>query len=282
VAVARVTASPPRPKEKPGFLYRPAGAWTVRGLTFLSLLVVWQLYARNLNKALGAPPTRVAEATWRQVVTHRTIYRPLESSLTAFFLGFALSVALGIVVGILMGRWRSVEHTLDPYVSFLYALPHVAFVPIMVFWLGFNLEFRLAYVVLSAIFPVIINTMAGVRNVDPELIAVGESFCVSERQMLRTIILPSTTPYIVAGARQAFSAAWVGVVVAEVLSTGDGLGGEINKYADQFLTADMYVPILFIMFIATVIQVSANYIQARLTPWSPSVQRARTARGGGG
>jgi ABC-type nitrate/sulfonate/bicarbonate transport system permease component len=274
VAVAPVTPglTTERPRERPGFLYRPTGIWTVRTLTFAAILVSWQLYARHLDRAIGAPPTRVAQAMWRQVVTHRTIYGPLGSSLEALFLGFAISVALGVVVGVAMGRWRAVEYTLDPYVSFLYALPHVAFVPVMVFWLGFELKFRLAYVVLSAVFPVIINTMAGVKNVDPELLAAGKSFCANERQILRTIVMPATTPYIVAGARQAFSAAWVGVVVAEVLSTQTGLGGQINKFADTFLTADMYVPILFIMLIATIIQALTNFLQARLTPWSPSVR----------
>jgi len=284
LAVAPVTGPAPaaRPRERPSFLYRPSGVWTVRAITLVLILGSWQLYARHLQRALGAPPTRVAQAMYHQVWVDHSIFTPLWSSMQALLLGYALSIAVGIPIGIAMGRWRAAEHALDPYVSFLYAIPHVAFVPVMVFWLGFDLKFRLAYVLLSAVFPVIINTMAGVKNVDPELLSAGRSFCANERQILRTIILPSTTPYIVAGARQAFSASWVGVIVAEVLSTGDGLGGEINKFADSFLTADMYVPILFIMFIAVIIQALTNFLQARLTPWSPSVQGRRAAGGGGG
>jgi ABC-type nitrate/sulfonate/bicarbonate transport system permease component len=265
-----VTAAP---IERP-FLYRGIGIWTVRVVTLAVILVAWQLYARNLPRALGAPPTEIATAGWHQI-SSGSIGRPLESSLIALSLGFLLSVGLGVPIGILMGRWRTVENVLDPYVSFLYALPHVAFVPLMVVWFGFQLKFRLAYVVLSAIFPVIINTMTGVRNVDPELVAVGKSLCASEAQQVRTIILPSASPYIVAGARQAFSSAWVGVVVAEVLATQDGLGGLITHYSNFFLTADMYVPILFIMFIAVTIQTVADYVQARLTPWSNLGRRRR-------
>jgi NitT/TauT family transport system permease protein len=284
VAATRVAevAAPParaaRPVERPKFLYRRSGMWTVRVGTLALILLGWQLYTRHMQRALGAPPTRIARAAFHQMFTTHSIWGPLGSSMEALSLGFLLSVALGIPIGIAMGRWRSVEHVLDPYVSFLYALPHVAFVPVMVFWLGFRLEFRLAYVVLSAIFPVIINTMTGVKNIDPELLAAGRSFCASERQILRTIVLPATSPYMVAGARQSFSASWVGVVVAEVLSTQDGLGGQINHFADYFLTADMYVPILFIMFIAVVIQWVTNYIQLRLTPWSNATQREQ---GGG-
>ena len=276
VAETAVTApAARRPVERPSFLYRRTGIWTVRVVTLALILVGWQLYTRHMQRALGAPPARVARAVYHQMFTTHSIWGPLGSSMEALVLGFLLSVALGIPIGIAMGRWRSVEHVLDPYVSFLYALPHVAFVPLMVFWLGFELEFRLAYVVLSAIFPVIVNTMTGVKNIDPELLAAGKSFCASERQILRTVVLPGASPYMVAGARQAFSSAWVGVVVAEVLSTQDGLGGQINHFADYFLTADMYVPILFIMFIAVMIQWVANAIQYRLTPWSSATQRER-------
>lgn len=263
----------PAPIERP-FLYRRSGIWTVRVLTLALILGAWQLYARNLPRALGAPPTEIATAAWHQI-SSGSIGHPLASSMIALSLGFLLSVVLGIPIGIAMGRWRPVEHVLDPYVSFLYALPHVAFVPLMVVWFGFQLKFRLAYVVLSAIFPVVINTMTGVRNVDPELIAVGKSLCASESRQVRTIILPAASPYIVAGARQAFSSAWVGVVVAEVLATQDGLGGLITHYSNFFLTADMYVPILFIMFIAVTIQTVADYFQARLTPWSNLSRRSR-------
>jgi NitT/TauT family transport system permease protein len=270
----------PRPAPRTPFLYRRTGIWTVRVATLILILIGWQLYAQGQQKAIAATPREVGLAMWHQVVTNHTIFGPLWSSGEALLLGFAISVGVGIPVGIAMGRWRSIEHVLDPYVSFLYALPHVAFVPVMIVWLGFRLEFRLAYIVFSAIFPVMINTMTGVKNVDPELLAVGKSFCANERQMLRSIILPSASPYMVAGARQAFSAAWVGVVVAEVLSTQTGLGGLINHYSDYFLTADMYVPILFIMLIAIVIQGVANALQRRLTPWSNTSRRDSSDGGG--
>ena len=258
-----------KPK-RPPFLYRPLGVWTVRLITAVLIFGSWQLYANNMSRALNAPPSEIATAAWHQVVTNGDIWGPLWSSMTALFLGYLIAVALGIPIGIGMGRSKRLEHVIDPYVSFLYALPHVAFVPLMIIWLGFELKFRLAYVVFSAIFPVIVNTMVGVKNVPQDLIEVGESFCATERQILRLIVLPSASPYIIAGARQAFSAAWVGVIVAEVLSTQTGLGGQINHYGNYFLMADMFVPILFIMLIAVLIMITTDYLQNRLTPWNNS------------
>jgi NitT/TauT family transport system permease protein len=262
--------STPRLVEQPSFLYRRSGIWTVRITTVVLILGSWQLYARNLPRALAAPPSEIASSMYHQLFVDHSILGPLGSSLEALVLGFIISMLLGLPVGIAMGRWRPIEYVLDPYVSFLYALPHVAFVPLMIIWFGFELKFRLVYVVFSAIFPVIINTMTGVKNVDPDLLDAGKSFCASERQILRGIVLPAAAPFMVAGGRQAFSSAWVGVVVAEVLSTQTGLGGLITHYGNYFLTAAMFVPILFIMIIAVIIQSVTEIVQRRLTPWANS------------
>lgn len=258
-----------RPPKKP-FLYRRSGMWTVR-IAFAALLLgSWQIYAHDLPAALIAPPTDVGDAIWRQFVTEHIVYERLQSSLTALFLGFFIGAAIGLPVGVAMGRSRKIEHTLDPYVAFLYALPHVVFIPIMVIWLGFDLQFRVAYVAFAAVFPVIMNTMSGVKNLDPELLSVGASFCATEHQTLRTIVLPAASPYMATGLRQGFSGAWIGTVVAEILTTGTGLGGLITDYANSFLTADMFVPIICIMVIAVLIQALSEVLQRKLMPWNTS------------
>lgn len=268
MAVARVTEPALTRDRRTPFLYRKSGIWTVRVVTAALIFASWQLYARNMSRALNAPPSEIAVAAYHQIFTSHSIFAPLWSSMVALVLGYLLALAIGIPLGIAMGRWRRFEWVLDPYVSFLYALPHVSFVPLMIIWLGFELKFRLAYVVFSAVFPVLVNTMTGVKNVSSELTDVGESFCATERQILRRIVLPAAAPYMVAGARQSFSSAWVGVIVAEVLSTQTGLGGEINRFGNFFLLADMFVPILFIMLIAVAIQITTDFLQERLTPWN--------------
>ncbi|MBI4787037.1 MAG: ABC transporter permease [Chloroflexi bacterium] len=254
------------------WLYTSVGVWAVRLATLAGLLAVWQWYASGLNRALLAPPSEIAVAFYQQAFVQGTIWGAIADSLITLFGGFALSMAIGVPMGIMMGRVRAIEHVADPYVSFLYALPHVSVVPLLVIWLGFELKFRLAYVVVSAVFPAIINTMTGVKNVSPELLDTGHAFCASERQKLWTIVLPSSLPYIFAGARQAFSSAWVGVVVAEMTATLTGVGGKILNYANQFRTADMLVSILIIMCVAVAIQGLSSYLQARLAPWQQPEQ----------
>jgi NitT/TauT family transport system permease protein len=249
-------------------LRTPAGPWIVRAVVLALIIGVWRWESDSVSQAVLASPWSVATATYHLAVVSHQIWGPLLNSLELLLAGFALAVALGIPIGLAMGRFRWFENVTDPYVSFLYALPHVCFVPLMVVWLGFAFNFGLAYVTLSAIFPVIINTMQGVKSIDPELIAAGRSFCASERTIMRTIIVPGATPFMVVGARLAFSVSWIGVIVSEVLSSQTGLGGMIDTFSNNYQTADMFVPVLFIAAISvTILQLTTRY-QQRLTPWA--------------
>ena len=242
-------------------------SWAVRLGVLAVILGYWQWESQRIGSAVLPSPVSVGQAAYQLTFVNHRIFGPLLASLELLLAGFALSVALGIPIGLAMGRFRWFENVTDPFVSFLYALPHVVFVPLMVVWLGFGFNFGLAYVTVSAIFPVIINTMQGVKSIDPEYIAAGRSFCASERTILRTIVIPGATPFMVAGARLAFSVSWIGVVISEVLSSQTGLGGMIDVFSNNYQTADMFVPVLFIALISvTILQICTRY-QPKLTPW---------------
>ena len=243
-------------------------AWFVRFAIVVAIITAWQYGSNRVSRAVLPSPHAVVTAVYELTFQTHAIIPPLLTSLELFATGFGLALAVGFPIGLFMGRYRPVELALNPYISFFYALPHVVFIPIMVIWLGFGFSFGVAYVVLSAVFPVIINTMQGVHSVAPELIDTGRSFCASERKILRTIVLPSTIPFVIAGARMAFSVAWVGVIVSEVLSSQTGLGGQITTYATEFRMAYMYVPILFIIAISVTIVGLSNRLFPLLTPWA--------------
>lgn len=267
-AEAEATGEPaPQPAPRTPFLYTRPGVWTVRVVTFVVLIGAWELYAADMPRALLAPPSEVAQAMYRQLFVDRTLPPAVLSSLLALISGFGVALLVGIPVGVAMGRSQRLEHLLDPYVMFFYAIPNVALVPLFVIWLGFDFELRIAYVFISSVFPIVINVMSGVKNVSIDLLECGESFCANERQKLRTIVLPSAIPYVMTGARQGLSHAWVGVIVAEMLATLTGMGGLILLYSNRFLTADMFVPIVSIMLLAVFFQVSLAKLQQWLMPW---------------
>jgi NitT/TauT family transport system permease protein len=243
-------------------------SWILRVGVFAGLIAIWQHASLTTSRAVMPSPHGVVSAINRQVFQHHTIFGPLGNSLEVFALGFGLSVVLGIPLGLMMGRYRVVALALDPYVSFLYGLPIIVFVPIFVIWLGFGFNFGVAFVIVSAIWVVVINTMQGVRQVDQNLIDTGRSFCSSERKIMRTIVVPSTIPFVIAGARLAFSVSWIGVIVSEVVSSETGIGGLISTYATSFQMADMVVPILFIALISVALLAISNRYAPRLTPWA--------------
>lgn len=265
VAAPGTTADAPRQK---GFLYRRSGMLIVRLATLAAVLGIWELYAADVSPALLVPPSRVAIKFYELVLVNGELLGAMAQSITTMFIGLTLSILIGIPVGMIMGRFKTAESVLDPYVLFLYVLPSVAFVPVLVVMLGIDIQLRIALIFMSAVFPLIINTMAGVKHVDSELIDGGVAFTASERQIMRTILLPGSLPFIFAGLRIGFSAAWVGCIVAEMTATITGVGGLLLEAAARFRTANMFVAIFGIMIVAVTIQWFTARLERWLTPWS--------------
>jgi NitT/TauT family transport system permease protein len=255
------------PTTRPGFLYRRSGMLITQIATLVLLLLLWEWYAADKSIGLIAPPSKIAAAAYDLVVVDQTLVIALLGSIGTMFVGMTLAIAVGIPLGILMGRSKTLEAVLDPYVMFLYVLPSVAFVPVLVVILGIDVQLRLAMIFLSAAFPLMINTIAGVKNVDAELIDGGRSFCASEFQIMRTIILPGSVPFIFAGIRIGFSAAWVGAIVAEMTAIITGVGGLLLESASRFRTADVFVAIFGIMIVAVAIQIVTSRFERWVTPW---------------
>lgn len=265
---ARVSAlHHPHHRPRRGFLYTRTGVWTVRLITFAVLIAAWELYASGVSRALFAPPSAILGSVIDLAVVERTLWTALLISIGALVGGFGLAIIVGVAIGLVMGRFRTLELLLDPYVSFLYALPSIALIPLLVIWFGIDAELRLALVFIAGVFPVIINTVAGVKNVDPELLDVGRVACASERQLVLTIVIPAALPFVFAGIRVALSQALVGVIVAEMTAIITGLGGMIIRFANFFQTANLFVPILAIMATSIGLTALLKALERRLMPW---------------
>lgn len=243
-----------------------ARLWTIRIVTFVVVMGAWQTYASFQNRALIATPLEIVQAGIGQFAAG-TIWEPLGISLLGLITGLLFTFPIGVALGILVGRSRLAEYLLDPFISFLYVLPGIALIPILVLWLGFDFKLRLALVFLAAVFPLIINTANGVKNVDSELIDGAVSFNASRWQLLATVIIPGAFPFMLAGLRVSFGAAWVSVIVAEMTALITGMGGLVVTFANLFKTADLFVPIVLIMFIGIVVNLGMNRLYRRFGDW---------------
>jgi ABC-type nitrate/sulfonate/bicarbonate transport system permease component len=157
------------------------------------LLLAWEIYGQLLNPILLSSPTAVV-AAGAGMIADGSLPQALAESLIVLSLGLTSGVAVGVTLGLLAGRSETLSALLELPVNAVYATPAVALIPIIVLWFGFEVTAKVVVVFLFVVFPVLINTTRGVREVDPELIEVARTFCSSERRMWKDLILPSALP----------------------------------------------------------------------------------------
>jgi NitT/TauT family transport system permease protein len=246
-------------------------AWSgipVRLISLAVVLTAWELYGRFLlNPAVFTYPTAIGRA-FAQLTLSGELPAAAGQSFQVLFVGWLAGIFLGIPVGLLMARYRLVERSLDTYVNALYATPTVALVPLIINWFGFTTLARIVIVFLFAVFPVLINTFQGVRNVEPNLIEVARSFCSGESRLWRDVVLPSAVPYIVAGLRLAIGRALVGLVVAELFTAIAGFGGIIERSTSAIRYDRMMVPVVLLMFVGVGLTEGLKVLERLLAPWS--------------
>jgi NitT/TauT family transport system permease protein len=238
----------------------------VRGLSILVALGGWEIFGRQVNPLFMSYPSAIMAAAITVAATGELETAFLDSA-KALVLGFALAAVVGILLGLLMGRYRLVEYALDPYVNALYATPLVAIIPLVMLWFGLGFNAKLFIVFIMTLFPILINTAAGVSNIGQSLVDVALAFAASERQVFTKIIMPAALPYIMTGLRLGIGRAIIGMVVAEFFTAITGLGAMIVKYGNFFKTDVMLVPVLLLMVLGIVLTELLKRAEAAIAPW---------------
>jgi NitT/TauT family transport system permease protein len=230
------------------------------------VLVAWEIYGRSVNPILFTYPTAVASA-FVELTLSGELWQYLQQSLLVLLYGFTSAVIVGIPLAVAMARFKWLDYAIDTYVNALYSMPMVAIVPLLVLWFGFDITAKTVVVFLFCLFPILISTYQGVKNVDPRLLEVARSFRSSEAQLWRDLIIPSALPFIIAGLRLAIGRGLVGLVIAEFYTSIAGLGYMIVKYANSFQTAKLFVPIVVLMVLGVVLMEALKQLQAHMAPW---------------
>jgi NitT/TauT family transport system permease protein len=238
----------------------------VRWLSIAVVLVAWELVGRHVNPLFMSYPSAIVKAGV-QLAASGELTTALASSLRTLLSGFAIASAIGITLGLLIGRYRLAEAATDWLVNALYATPLIATIPLVILWFGLGDAAKLFIVTLTAVFPVLINTAAGVRNVPRALIDVGAAFAANEWQVFTRILFPAVLPYIMTGLRLGIGRAIIGMVAAEFFTSITGLGALIVKYGNQYDTAAMFVPILILMLLGVGLTALVRRIEEMCAPW---------------
>ena len=237
-------------------------------ISVIAFLLLWEfsIVLGWLNPLFTSSPRRIVLMAI-ELFEGDAIYQDLAVSGVEFLVGYLLAVVVGIPLGMLMGWYRRLNAALEPFVSALYATPRIALLPLIVIWLGIGQGSKMAIILLGAIFPILVNTITGVRTVDRDFVRVARSFCANDWQLFRTVVLPSSVPLILTGLRLGLGHALVGIVVGELYAATAGIGFMIAVAGSSFQTDKVMVGILIISTAGMVMTQLLRVVERRFERW---------------
>ncbi len=253
------------------------GSWVITVVNLTAFFCLWELFARSgaISPLFLPSASSMFAALWHGLTTSAppgavisgSIRDHLLYSLTNLGLGLFIACAIGIPAGLLMGGNKYVERILSPYVWALASLPRIALVPLFILFLGFTEKMQITIIVLSAVFPIIINAWAGVKTTERSLLAAARVFGANRRELYVKVVLPYTLPFIIAGIQQGIGRGLVGVVIAEIFGGSHGLGYLINRSADTFNSALMYAVLFLLVVVSLSLIQFTRWLEAYVAPW---------------
>jgi len=275
VRVAVTGWSRRRPRHREGW---PLRAWAARVLLPLAvaLLVLggWQLYVAvsGINEILLPPPTKVASAAWSD---RSLLAADAWVTIQEILYGYLLAVVFGIGLAILIHSSRIVERALYPWLVVSQMIPILAVAPIFVLWTGFDIRPKLMVIALVCFFPIVVNTIDGLRAVEPELLDLLRTLGASSAQRFRLARLPAALPFVFSGLKVAAAFSVLGAVFGEWVGANSGLGYEILVLNNQSATSDMFAVIAVLSVIGIGMFTLVAGVERLVLPWYFETRRER-------
>jgi NitT/TauT family transport system permease protein len=244
--------------------YNVAGVLSVVGG-----LLFWELVSRVLvaNPLFLAAPSQILQAIYALSVTGE-MERHIAISSVEFALGYVIAAVIGIGFGFGMANSVRFKQALQPWISGFYATPTIALAPLFILWLGIGIWSKVLVVIFLVLFPVTINTEAGLRTTSDRLIEMLKSFGASGRQIFFKVSLPSALPFILAGLKLGIGRGLIGVVVAELFGSRAGLGRLISQSADAFNMPELFAGVIVLAVAGIAMTAGFGWLEKKLVPWT--------------
>jgi sulfonate transport system permease protein len=244
----------------------------IRLVSLAGVLAIWQILGARVDPVLFTTPDAIALAAV-DMIRSGELWHYLWPSLVVLAIGLTLAAIVGVAVGLLLARFWALDVAFGSYITFLYSIPSVALVPLIVLWAGFETTAKVIILFMFAFFPMAINTHQGVKNVDPKLIEVGRAFRASERQLWTNIVLPGALPFIVTGLRLAVGRGLIGMVLADLYTAISGIGYLIVRTASTYQINKMFVPIVTLGLLGVTLTALVRVLELQVAPWTASAGR---------
>jgi len=216
-------------------------------LPILVFIILWELVARaSIVPSYLFPPFSTVMVTMYQLVASGVLLQDLASSLARVLAGLLLGSVSGVLVGILMGSRETINRMFHPIFSLLMPIPALGWAPLFILWLGINEALPIALIFMCSFFPVLYNTITGIRGVDKDYVRVAKTMGTSERRILTTVILPLALPNILTGLRLEAGMAWRVIVAAEMVAIPTGIGALLIR-SEALLRVDVIIVCLMVL-----------------------------------
>lgn len=255
---------------------RPASRWFNRSnaerlismLSPIILLGIWELaaFAGRIDTRFFPAPSEIFVQAGK-LIQNGELWDNLRISLVRIGIGFAIGAVPGVIVGLLMGLFGPVRAVIQPLIDATFPIPKIAILPLFIMIFGIGEESKYAIIAVAVIYIVLINTAAGVRNIDKIYLDVGKNYHASKLMMFTDVALPGALPLVVAGLKLASGVALLVIVSAEFVGAKSGIGYMIWTSWQTFNVEKMYVGLLVSAVLGFSSAILLNYIERTIIPW---------------
>jgi NitT/TauT family transport system permease protein len=251
---------------------------TLTILLLAASLTAWELIVRvfEIPAFIFPPPSKVASALWRGFASGVYVQH-LGITLVETVLGFVMGSALGFFLGAAVATNRYVEYFLYPYVVMFQALPKVALAPLIVIWFGLGMTSKVVNSALVAFFPLLVNTIVGLKSADEDRVSLMRSLAASERQIFWMLRLPNALPFVMAGLDVAMILSLIGAIVAEFVGAQSGLGMLIQSMNFTMDVSGQFSVLLILSVVGLVLSRIITFVRSRVLFWDPSEKERAAA-----
>ncbi len=245
------------------------GDWQARAIQVLfvaAILLLWYYVSTSgLVGVIFLPPLPRVIDKFLQIIQTGSLYYNL--AVTAYELAMAFSIAsiLGLSIGYFVGRSRIAVVIFEPLLAGLFAVPIIVFLPLFILFFGIDMQSKIAFGATYAFFPIVLNAIGGISQIDPRLIIVARSMGANEGQLFRRVLLPAALPVIATGLRIGCIIGFLSILGSEMIAGLRGLGSRIVTLAEGMNTVEMFAYIIFVILMAALLNVTLTRMQARFS-----------------
>jgi ABC-type nitrate/sulfonate/bicarbonate transport system permease component len=240
----------------------------------LVLFVVW-FVATYGSENFYVPPLRTILTAFADTWTPARLRADVLPSLARLAVGYLLAVLIGVGVGVLIGERRRLRATVEPVLEFFRAVPPPVLVPVIVLFAGIGDGMKVIVIVSGCVWPILLNTVEGVRAVDSVLIDTARSYGIGGLARIRRLVLPSAGPQIVTGMRQALSIAIILMVISEMFAASNGLGFAIVQFQRSFAIPEMWSGIILLGLLGFLLSELFRLAERRVLAWYYGLREAQ-------